>query len=218
MRALLAATVVLLGCQDRMAPGSSPAPTEPSPPPREVTERPPVAEVDLGMARFIRRNPDSLEVSPLRVSGFAVRIDDLGGVARTTIEVEIGNDSGAVAEAVVQIPLSPGAAVVGGALWVGGDSVPAVFAPAEAADDQSGAPRRYPMSVSWERGAVLIEIYPMPAKGTRRFELTWVEAIGDGSYRLPVLANDGQVVAVANPVEVDGKPATVRDGLVTLGA
>jgi hypothetical protein len=218
---MLVAAVVILGCQEQSA-SLPPTKSPPSVPEAGKSEAPRLlaADVDLAGARFILRDPESLIARPLEARGFAVAVDDLGGVARTTVSFEVVNSGKKAGEAVIALPLAPGAAVMGAALWTGGQKQQANFVPdqPEEGDAKVQPGKRLPMVLSWKRGKVTVELFPVPAASARRIEVSWVEAIGDGRYRVPVLANDGKVIAMADPVTVGGKPALVRDGIIELPA
>src|SRR5687767_12657988 len=68
-------------------------------------------EPDLGEARLFSRLPGSGSEDTLRVTAFDLKVDIAGVAARSRIEVTVHNPHGAEREAVLRVPIPPGAAV-----------------------------------------------------------------------------------------------------------
>ena len=117
-------------------------------------------------------------------------------------------------EAVMRLPIPPGAAFTRAVLWVGKSPMEGAFVArdrARAVYQAITQRRRDPALITWS-GPEWIEavVFPVEANGSRLLELEWIEpaATSPGNdsilYRIPVLAHDGHQVTRPDSLTVDG--------------
>lgn len=146
---------------------------------------------------------------------FEVRVTSSVGTVRTHVTIEMQNPEDTAAEGVLRLPIPPGAAVTGADLHVNGQRMPGAFVHrrrAQQIHETMLSEHRDPLFAKWDGPEWLdMSVFPIEAGGHRRFEVSWVEPAGRGrlSYRVPVLAHRGQVVARPS-VSVDGSQVSAR--------
>ncbi len=173
----------------------------------------------MGNARFIARDPRTMSASSLEVESFTVDFVDLGGIAQVTIDLRVHSRADTDLEAVVQLALPTSAAVTAASLYVGEQAMPAVFLSRRKAQrtyERIVGRGKDPLLVTGRGGSVELNVFPVPANGSRRLTLTWVEPVADGILRVPVLGHDRQELAAPSRVRVAGNVVEVRDGAVHL--
>lgn len=170
----------------------------------------------LADARFYARNPGaSQEMDALELTSFTVRSTTSGASIRSHLDVEIHNTSKRQLEAVMRVPVPPGAAITKAVLYVGDTPMTGAFVQrqrARAIYDSIVSRRRDPLLAVWSGPDWLdITIFPVDGQSRRRFQLEWVEPIAGSasashfSYRVPVLAHRGRVVGKPASLTIDGK-------------
>lgn len=168
----------------------------------------------LAEGRFYARLPGARnELDTLQVASFAVRATTSPGSIRTLIDVEIHSDHQRQTEAVMRLPIPPGAAITKSVLYVGSKPMTGAFVRRERARaiyDSIVSRRRDPLLAVWNGPSwVDVKIFPVPGKGSRRFQLEWVEPLGGSvdtlDYRIPIIANRGQVVGKPRSLTIDNR-------------
>ena len=128
--------------------------------------RPPIAlpRVVVPDARF-----------PIEIQKFVARVEIIGSVAKTHIELELKNPNERVLEGELQFPLRPGQSITGFALDIGGELREAVAVPKAVARqvfDDVTRTRVDPALLEVTAGNnYKLRVYPLPARGTRRVVL-----------------------------------------------
>ena len=156
----------------------------------------------LAQTGVILRPPPLLSVSgasqPVRLAAFKADAEVIGPLARTTIELRFHNPNGRVLEGELQFPLLDGQQVTGFALDFDGKWRPAV--PVDKArgrqvfEDVTRARIDPALLESTQGNNFKLRVYPLPANGERRVQLTIEERLPisgrRADYRLPVPAVD----------------------------
>lgn len=165
---------------------------------------------DLEEARFgARSRPDTLRVHAMDVEVTTLRV-----AAKTRLRLQIRNDGAGVEEAMIRLPLPPGAAVTDATLWVADRPMKGAFVDraraAEVYQTITGQ-NRDPALIEWDgEGWLRIAVYPVEPGQVRRLDLEWLEplAVTDGRawYRVPVIAERGRIVGQPRSLVVDGQP------------
>jgi hypothetical protein len=115
-------------------------------------------------------------------------------------------------EAVIQMPMPPGAAVTRTVLYIGDRLMDGVFVTRQRAEIVYGAitsRRRDPALLTWSGPEwIHLRVFPVDGHNTRTVELEWIEPTAtsdDGAwYRLPVIANRGQNPMRPTSITVNG--------------
>ncbi len=195
-------------------------PTPQAPPP---TKTPPPQLDDkvspwtprIKAAEFFSRPADSWTQNDLGLANYSLDVKVAEGIATSTLDVSVTNGTSAQAEAVIKLPIPPGAAVTGATLWVGDKPMVGVMlgsAKARKVYDEIVGKRRDPLLVTWSAADMLsLQIFPLEAKQTRRFKVTWVEPSVGERHWVPSFHNKGKKIGTPNPVTVNGK-VTTRNG------
>lgn len=214
----------LLGCSGKSADPAKDQnaiepPTENIPTKQRLTEPAPWApNVDEG--RFFSRSARSWDEGELTLEDYTLQIEARNGIATLTLDVSIGNPTKEQAEAILRLPIPPGAAVTSARLWVKDEPVRGVLLgnlKARDVFDQFVDRRRDPLLVSWGYSELLnISLFPVESKDTRRFSLTWVEPVGDDKVWVPSFHEAGARLGYPEQITVNGEPAKREDRWVTI--
>ena len=84
---------------------------------------PPGREPDLKQALFYARNPGTNDRAELRLDDFVARVQKDAQATQTHLWITVANPNGFQAEAVIRMPIPPGAAVTRAVLHVGTEAV-----------------------------------------------------------------------------------------------
>ncbi|MFD0738142.1 VIT domain-containing protein [Lysobacter koreensis] len=142
---------------------------------------------------------------PIVLQSAQLSVQADGGIARSTIELVLRNPNARQLEGQLQFPLLPGQQVVGFALDFDGQLRPAVPVPKAKGRQVFEAIERRgvdPALLEQTQGQHFrLRVYPIPARGTRRVQLTFIEPMqreaGGWLLRLPL-----QFAAPANGVDL----------------
>ncbi len=180
----------------------------------------------LDSARLFARQPFSPQEHPIDVEAFRVHVSSNAYTARTHVELRLRNANAWQAEAVLRLPIPPGAAVTRAVLHVEGRPMEGAFLHRDRARSIYTSivqRRRDPALVVWSGpGWVDVSIFPFAPEETRVFELEWVEptAFDDERawYRVPVLSHRGNPVHHPTSLVVNGRSVPVpEEGWLALG-
>lgn len=205
--------LVVTGCQTDIA-SAAPDSTQPAPIVLSSTR----IAVDgtprdsLNPARFFSRVPgQNSGTKPLALTGFTVRATSSEAGIRSRLSIEIENTNKLDVEAVIRLPIPPGAAVTESILYVGDQPMLGAFVQRDRAQqiyDRVVSRRRDPLLAVWSGPEWLdITIFPVAATSKRRFELEWIEPVTgtqSSTYRIPLLAHRGRVIGKPTVVAIDG--------------
>jgi hypothetical protein len=131
---------------------------------------------------------------------------------RSHLWLTVANPGDAQVEAVMRLPIPPGAAVTRAVLHVGGEAVEGAFVARDRAREiyrSITERRRDPALITWS-GPEWIEatVFPVEKHDRRTLELEWIEptATRNGClwYRVPVIANQGRNARRPSCMTVDG--------------
>jgi hypothetical protein len=177
---------------------------------------PPLPQFEANLEQAVFRggtNPEALRMASLRVEATT------HGVAVTTqLSLRMTNTGDATEEAILRVPIPPGAAVTRAILYMGDRPMDGVFVDRRKADaiyrTITGL-RKDPALVAWDGDAWLaVNVYPLAPGETRRLDLDWVEPIaehrGRGVYRVPVVADGAGRVFRPDAVVVDGRTVALQ--------
>ena len=169
-------------------------------------------EPDLEQAQFFARTQGTAEQLELQAELFTVQVHTGPQAVRTHLSITMNNPGQGQVEAVMRLPIPPGAAVTRAVLWVGNHPMEGAFV----ARDRARAiyrsiteRRRDPALISWS-GPEWIEatVFPVEPKGSRLLELEWIEPAATSKnqlwYRVPVLAQEGRQVTRPDSLTIDG--------------
>lgn len=185
------------GAGDRVADPVRPGQTGP-----EATRDPtsgPRGVPSLGLARrapslSIRRDPRTAGAPPgsapaprssplVTLSGHSVRARIVDGVAVTELEQVFHNSGGRIAQGTWSCPLPPGGVVTGFSIFINGTEHPGRFmlrSEARRIYDETVRSRMDPGIVELHEGnLVVVQIFPIPAKGDMRIRMTWAHPLPD---------------------------------------
>jgi len=182
-------------------------------------------EPDLEQAQFFARTQGTAERLELQVASFAVQIHTGPQAVRTHLSITMKNPGQGQVEAVMRLPIPPGAAVTRAVLWVGNHPMEGAFVDrdrARAVYQAITQRRRDPALITWS-GPEWIEavVFPVEANGQRLLELEWIEPAATSSdgekilYRIPLLAHEGHQVTRPASLTVDGV-SEARQGRIWL--
>jgi hypothetical protein len=173
---------------------------------------PPGREPDLGQALFFARPPGTAARGELKLESFVAEVETGAQATRTHLWITVGNPNAFQAEAVMRLPVPPGAAVIRAVLHVGAEAVEGAFVGRDRAREiyrSITERRRDPALVTWS-GPEWLEatVFPVEKADRRTLELEWIEpsASRDGClwYRVPVIAHEGQQARRPFRITVDG--------------
>jgi hypothetical protein len=183
-----------------------------------------IAAPALDRGSFYARNPVLGQELDLRLDKLETAVTIGSATLRTHLAITFTNPTAQQVEAIMRIPIPPGAAVNGAILQVGERSMEGVFVARERARQIYNSflqVRRDPLLITWHDGEWIdVNIFPVNAAETRSFEIEWIEptaTTGDGErafYRLPILAHRGRIVARPTRLIVDGKELAVPEAAV----
>jgi hypothetical protein len=177
----------------------------------------PGIEPDLSGACFFARTQDVSRA--LVLDKLTVDVTPGPQATRSHLAITVGNPGEGQVEAVLRLPIPPGAAVTRAVLHVAGRPVEGMFVERARAREiyrSITERRRDPALVTWG-GPDVVEatIFPVEKKEPRTLELEWVEptASRDGQawYRVPVVANGRQKVWMPTQVTVNGRPVPLAE-------
>lgn len=152
-------------------------------PPEEPTLR--------GLGRMTARRPgQEATVGGVTLASHQVHVEIRDGVASTTVEEIFENETNEVLEGRLVFPVPSAASVSDLSLWVGDRLVPAEMVEKRSAAtifkgivDDTVRPRD-PALLEWKEGHELsLSIFPLPAKGTRKVQLSFEQPVSDLSGR-----------------------------------
>lgn len=158
----------------------------------------------------------------LELEEFHVSIETSPGTIRTRIDAIIRNPLKAQRQARIRVPIPANAAVTEAVLFVAGKPMRGAFLEANRAEKVYKSytqRRRDPLLAVWDGpDGVDLQIFPVEAEKTRRFQLEWVEprVSGDEAHRLPVLARGTEAIHAQGDVVVDGLIMAPRNGTIAL--
>jgi hypothetical protein len=173
---------------------------------------PPGREPDLGQALFFARPPGGNVRMELKVGDFVAQVQTGAQATRTHLWITVANPHQFQVEAVMRLPIPPGAAVSRAVLHVGAEAVEGAFVGrdrARAIYRSITERRRDPALVTWS-GPEWIEasVFPVEKADRRTLELEWIEPTASRDaclwYRVPVLAHEGKNVQRPSRITVDG--------------
>jgi hypothetical protein len=148
----------------------------------------------------------------LKPDDFVAQVKTGAQTTRSHVWLTVANPGDAQVEAVMRLPIPPGAAVTRTVLHVGGEAVEGAFVARDRAREiyrSITERRRDPALITWS-GPEWIEatVFPVEKHDRRTLELEWIEptATHNGClwYRVPVIANQGRNVRRPSRVTVDG--------------
>ena len=207
MRTTLVLGVLSVACVSR-------APTVEESIDSAVADPAPGFEPDLKQAQFFARTQGSPEPLPLLVESFAVQVHTGPQAVRTHLSITMNNPGKTQVEAVMRLPIPPGAAVTRAVLWVGKTPMEGAFVARDRARDiyrSITERRRDPALVTWSSPEwIEATVFPVEGNDRRMLELEWIEPVATSAdhqkiwYRIPVLAHDGQQVTRPDSLTVDG--------------
>jgi hypothetical protein len=160
----------------------------------------------------------------LRLEALDVNVTTHRVAATTRLSLHIRNDGQGVEEAILRLPVPPGAAVTRAVLFMGERPMPGVFVDrARAAEIYRTITnqRRDPALVEWDGESwVRVSVFPLEPGQIRRLDLEWLEPIatanGRAIYRVPVVAHRGKILAQPRTIVVDSKTVACNGLLVPL--
>jgi TonB family protein len=173
---------------------------------------PPGPEPDLEQAQFFARTQGAAEQLELQAASFTVQVHTGPQAIRTHLSIAMKNPGQGQVEAVLRLPIPPGAAVTRAVLWVGNRPMEGAFVARDRARTiyrSITERRRDPALITWS-GPEWIEatVFPVEPKGSRLLELEWIEPAATLQdqlwYRVPVLAQEGRQVTRPDSVTMDG--------------
>ena len=169
----------------------------------------------LSAAKFFTREADSWNEHELALTDYTLDVQVAEGVSTVTLDVSIKNPTTEQAEAVIDLPIPPGAAVTDATLWVGEKPMVGVMlgsAKAREVYDKIVGRRRDPLLVAWNSADMLsLSVFPLEGQQTRRFKVSWVEpAVADRQW-VPSFANRGKTIGYPKTLRV-GTETVKRDG------
>ena len=179
----------------------------------------PGPEPDLRQAQFFARAQGTAEQLELRAESFTAQVQTGPQAIRTHLSITMKNPGNGRVEAVMRLPIPPGAAVTRAVLWVGNNPMEGAFVARERARAVYQAiteRRRDPALITWS-GPEWIDatVFPVEANDRRKLELEWIEpaAAANGKiwYRVPVLAQQGRQVMRPHTLSVDGQTVIGQD-------
>lgn len=177
------------------------------------------ADGDLGEARAYAHRPHGPDEKDLVVTQFTAAVVPRGWAVRTTIDLEIENPALEEVEAVLKLRAPPGAAVVRASLWVDGRRREALIGERRAVEglyDWIVRGRRDPLLLRWAgEGWIEARLFPIAPHERRRFVIEWVEPLardadGRPTWRVPVVAQRGRVVARPTRIAIAGRRVDAR--------
>jgi hypothetical protein len=185
-----------------------------------VLARAPLAMPDLAGAIFQAGSGSDT----LRVEALEVNVTTHRGAAQTQLSLQLRNDGPVVDEAILRLPVPPGAAVTRAVLFMGERPMPGVFVNRPRAAEIYRTitnQRRDPALVEWDGESwVRARVFPIEPGQIRRLDLEWLEPIatanGRAIYRVPVVANRGKILAQPRTIVVDGKTVACNGLLVPM--
>lgn len=191
---------------------------EPGPAPRAQKDGGLATDEDEGEARFHGRQQNGKE-APVTLQSIAVHAWTGTATVRTRLALELATTAEGQVEALMRLPVPPGAAVVGAALWVDGRPVAGTLTARERATEIYRGiveRRRDPALITWGGpGWISVSVFPVEARNPRRLELEWVEpaAVREGlvHVRVPTVSERRRVLGRPGSITVDGRPLPVRD-------
>lgn len=193
---------------------SKPVPSKPTPSPAPETQVTPWSPRNEA-AQFFARPADSWTEQDLLLADYTLDVRIATGVATATLDVSITNPAAAQAEAVIDLPIPPGAAVTDAILWVGDKPMVGVMlasGKAREVYDEIVGRRRDPLLVAWKAEDMLsLSIFPLESKQTRRFKITWVEPSVGKRQWVPSFYHRGKEIGFPSMIKVASEPAK-RDG------
>ncbi len=174
---------------------------------------------DLEQARFFARAAGTRDEAELELSAFDLAVHISGATARSRLAVGVRNPAPRDMEAVLRVPIPPGAAVTEAILYIDDQPMRGSFVDrdrAKAIYTGIVERRRDPLLAVWSGPDWIdVTIFPVPGGSERKFELEWVEPLGpDGDqafYRVPILAHRGTIVGAPETGTIDGR-ALALDG------
>ena len=173
---------------------------------------PPGREPDLGQARFFARVQGGNGQQELKLEDFVVQVKTGAQATRTHLWITMANPGETQVEAVMRLPVPPGAAVTRAVLHVGADAVEGAFVARDRAREiyrSIAERRRDPALITWN-GPEWIDatVFPVEKHDRRVLEIEWIEptASRDGClwYRVPVIAHEGRNARRPSRITVDG--------------
>lgn len=169
---------------------------------------------DLEQMLFFARSPNgwSQVGQPLLLEDFSLSVQANPIATRSHLSLTVKNPQENQVEAVMQMPIPPGAAVTRTVLHVGDRLMDGVFVTRQRAEMVYGAitsKRRDPALLTWSGPEwIHLRVFPVDGHNTRTVELEWIEPTAtsdDGAwYRLPVIANRGQNPMRPTSITVNG--------------
>jgi TonB family protein len=166
----------------------------------------------LAQTLFFARVQGGSGQQELKLDDFVAQVKTGAQATRTHIWITMANPGEAQVEAVMRLPVPPGAAVTRAVLHVGADAVEGAFIARERARviyRGITERRRDPALIMWN-GPEWIDatVFPVEKHDRRVLELEWIEptASRDGClwYRVPVIAHQGGKVRRPARITVDG--------------
>jgi hypothetical protein len=166
----------------------------------------------LGQALFFARVQGRSGQEELTLENFEAQVRTGPQAVRTHLSITMANPGEAQVEAVMRLPVPPGAAVTRAVLHVGAEAVEGAFVARDRAREiyrSITERRRDPALITWN-GPEWIDatVFPVEKHDRRVLELEWIEptASRDGClwYRVPVIAHQGGKARRPSRITVDG--------------
>jgi hypothetical protein len=166
----------------------------------------------LAQALFFARLQGSGSQQELKLEDFVVQVKTGAQATRTHLWITMANPGEAQVEAVMRLPIPPGAAVTRAVLHVGAEAVEGAFVARDRAREiyrSITERRRDPALITWN-GPEWIDatVFPVEKHDRRTLELEWIEptASRDGClwYRVPVVAHEGRNARRPSRITADG--------------
>ena len=179
----------------------------------------PGPEPDLRQAQFFARTQGTAEQLELQAESFTAQVETGPQAIHTHLSITMKNPGNGRVEAVMRLPIPPGAAVTRAVLWVGNNPMEGAFVARERARAVYQAiteRRRDPALITWSSPEWIdATVFPVEANDRRKLELEWIEpaAAANGKiwYRVPVLAQQGRQVTRPHTLSVDGQTVIGQD-------
>jgi len=217
--------LVAIGCQSETSrnpetnAAARPAPAQETVPNDRSRDAVPFSPRTDAAQFFSRPAPDWTEQG-LELVNFEVSVDVASGLATSTLDVSVKNPSDKQSEAVIDLPMPPGAAIIAATLYVGEKPMQGVMLEQRKAQrvyDEIVGRRRDPLLVTWKAADMVgLAIFPLEAKQTRRFILTWVEPVLADKHWIPSIHHRGKLVGAPSKLRVLGKEVSATDSWVEI--
>ena len=145
----------------------------------------------------------------LKLDSFELSVTTAAHTVRSHLSLRIRNPGDVQGEALMRLPIPPGAAVTGLVLHDGTRRISGTFVDHDRRNALS-VHDRAPVLVTWAGPDWIdVSVFPIEPRRDRTIELTWVEPTatsgGNRWYRIPVLAHQGREVHWPRALVVDGK-------------